>query len=199
MGKDLLEVVWSFVDHLSLESNYLFGNIKRNIFGWWDRLPKLKKFYLTLALKLDWSMRICCASPLYIKATSLSSNFLSLSPTLVPINFWASKIRASVLFKYSFKKSKYFLGSLRIFLCYTLACSVILWYSDLSKSNDLSTIWLYVLSPINWWVFGRYWISIPAAIDWALSSRSSNLTVDLIYLNSIGFSTSKPDSLIFSL
>lgn len=48
-------------------------------------------------------------------------------------------------------------------------------------------------------MFGRYWISIPAAIVWALSSGSSNLTVDLIYLSSIGFSNSKPDSLIFSL
>lgn len=84
--------------------------------------------YLTLALRLDWSIRICWASPLYIKATSLSSSFLSLRPTLVPISFWEARIKASVLFKYSFKKSRYFLGSAKSFLWATLAYSVILWY-----------------------------------------------------------------------
>jgi hypothetical protein len=69
-----------------------------------------------------------------------------------------------------------------IFLCETLASWVILWYSPLTNSNDLSTIWLYVFNPINWCVFGIYWISIPAAIDWALSSGKVNATVDLISL-----------------
>ena len=143
MRKNLFKIIRSLVDHFSLEGDDLFSNIKGNVSWWRNWLPKIiNKYYLTLARRFDWSIRICWASPLSIKATSLYSNFLSLRPTLVPIIFCASKIKASVLFKYSFKKSRYFFGSLKSFLCSALAYSVILWYSDLSKSNDLSTIWL---------------------------------------------------------
>ena len=63
--------------------------------------------YLTLVLRPDCRMRIFCPKPLSIKVPSASSSLWLLIPALLEMAFCPSKIKTSVLVKYSVKVFRY--------------------------------------------------------------------------------------------
>lgn len=145
MTKHFLKVLCFSFKFWDLEVQDFFCLLQSCLFLGSHWFSKWIKMYLTLVLKVDWMNNKFWANPFSIKVFSVYYSLWAVIPSFDAIAFWPSMIKTSVLVRYSSKLLIYSFESELSPLCFFLAYSVSLLYSDLISYWVASTIWAYVL------------------------------------------------------